>query len=247
MNIRKRFVIFSIILGIVPVIILTSIFALNFKAKSIDMIKQNIITAGSDQSKNLETFFEENVNDLNVAGNIPITKKLLNDSNNKINSNDTKYNREILNQFLSSKKNEQYFLIGEALIDKNGIIIASSDNKDTNKKVTISNENVEKLTHGEVIITDIIEIEDFNDGIKSIVLASPIFFENQYQGAMINIIDIGYFEKLIKDIHFFETGKVAIMDSSGQIVASSSNDVTTNINEINTPNNLYEQVEKNRF
>jgi len=247
MNIRKRFVIFSIILGTVPVIILTSIFAINFKVKSIEMIKQNIITASSDQSINLENFFKESINDLDVVGNIPITKSLLNDYNNKVNSKDTKYNSYILNQLLSSKKSEQYSLSGEALIGKNGIVIASSDNKYTNKKITISNEDAEKLKQGEVVITDILEREDFNNGIKSIVLASPIFLENQYQGSLISIIDIGYFEKLIKDIHLFKTGKIAIMDSSGQIVASSSNEVTTNINEINVPNTLYEQWEKIDF
>lgn len=247
MNIRKRFVIFSIILGTVPVIILTSIFAINFRVKSIELIKQNIITAASDQSINLENFFKESINDLDVVGNLPITKKLLNDYNNKINSKDTKYNGDILNQILSSKKNEHYSLSGEALVDKNGIVIASGDNKYTNKKIIISNENIEKLTHDEVVITDIIEREDFNNGIKSIVLASPIFFENQYQGAIINIIDIDYFEELIKDIHFFKTGKVAIIDSSGQIIASSSNDVKTSINKINSPNNLYEQWEKIDF
>ena len=83
MNIRKKFVIFSIILGIVPVIISTSICIANFNAKSIELIKQNVITAANDQSLNLENFFKQNVSDLNIIGNMPVIKELLTDSNNK--------------------------------------------------------------------------------------------------------------------------------------------------------------------
>ena len=126
--------------------------------------------------------------------------------------------------FLSSRKNQQLFLIRESLVNKNGIIIASSDNEDINKKVILSSEELEKLAHNEVVVTDIIEREDFNNGIKSAIIASPIFFENQYQGSMISVINIEYFKNIVKDLNFFKTGKIAIMDSSGQVVASSSED-----------------------
>ena len=43
MNIRKRFVVFSIILGVVPVAISTSMSIAHFDAKNIEMIKQNVI------------------------------------------------------------------------------------------------------------------------------------------------------------------------------------------------------------
>ena len=60
MNIRKRFIIFSIILGIVPVIISTSICIANFNAKNIELVKENVITSANDQSMNLESFFNQN-------------------------------------------------------------------------------------------------------------------------------------------------------------------------------------------
>ena len=103
MNIRKRFIIFSIILGIVPVIISTSICIANFNAKSIEMIKQNVITSANDQSMNLESFFNQNMSDLNITASIPVVKDLLIDSNNKINIENKKNNREILNQIFSDR------------------------------------------------------------------------------------------------------------------------------------------------
>ena len=113
MNIRKKFILFSIILGIVPVIISTSMFIVNFNARSMEMIKQNAITATRDQSVHLEDFFNQNISELNIVGNMPMTKEVIKNYNNKINSKDTEYSKEILNEFLSSKKNQQSFLIRE--------------------------------------------------------------------------------------------------------------------------------------
>jgi len=246
MKIRKRFVVFSIILGIVPVIISTSICIANFNSKSIELIKQNVITAANDQSLNLENFLKQNVINLNIIKKMPVIEDVLTDSNNTSLISE-KHNTELLNDILKERKNQELFLIRETLVNKNGIIIASSENEDINKKDIFSSEELERLAHNEVVVTDVIEREDFNNGIKSTIIASPIFFDNQYEGSMISVINIEYFNNMVKDLKFFKTGKIAIMDSSGQVIASSSEVVTTSINEINTPNNLYEKWKKIDF
>jgi len=241
MKIRKKFIIFSILLGVIPVIISTIICVLNFNDKSMEMIKQNVITSTHDQSINLENFFKQNISDLNSAANMPITKELLKDSNNNINSENTIYNIKILNQLLKSRKVEEYFLSEATLINKKETIIASSNIEVINTIRILTNKNIERLTNNEIIVTNIIESEDFNNGIKSAVIASPVFFENQYEGAMINIIDMSYFKKLLKNLNFFKSGKIAIMDTDGTIAATSSENLDESINEINTTSDLYQQ------
>lgn len=229
MNIRKRFIIFSIILGIVPVVISTSICIANFNDKSRELIKQNVITSARDQSMNLESFFNQNVSDLNITVSIPAVKDLLTDSNNKINIENEKNNREILNEVFSNTTNQQSYLSTELLINKDGIIISSSNNEYINTKVILSSEDLERLAHNEVVVTDVIEREDFNNGIKSAIIAKPIFFRDIYQGAMINVIKMEYFKNIIGNIHFFECGKVAIMDSKQKVVASNSENLGESI------------------
>ena len=247
MNIRKRFIIFSIILGIVPVIISTSICISNFNAKSIEMIKQNVITSAHDQSMNLESFFNQNISDLNITASIPVVKDLLIDSNNKINIENKKNNIEILNQIFSDRTKQKFYLNTGSLINNDGIIISSSDNEFINTKVILSSEELDRLENNEVVVTNIIEREDFNKGIKSVIIASPIFFENKYQGSIISVINMNYFKSLMNNEHFFESGKVIVMDGNGVIASGTSKDVTENISEINTPNNLYEKWEKIDF
>lgn len=241
MNLRRKFITFSILLGIIPVIISTIIYVANFNARSMKMIKQTIITAANDQSINLEYFFKQNISNHNSVANMPITKELLDDSNNEISSENTSFNMKILNQLLSSGKEEQYFLVKAALINKKGSIVVSTDNNDRNKTVALTDENIERLEGNASVVTDIIENVDFNNGIKTAMIASPVFFKDQYQGAMISIIDMSYFKNIINDVHFFESGKIAVMDRNGRVASSSSEDLRENINEINSPNTLYEQ------
>ena len=79
MNIRKRFIIFSIILGIVPVIISTSISIAKFNAKYSEFVEENVIASAHDQAMHLEYFFKQNINDLKITSNIPVVKDVLND------------------------------------------------------------------------------------------------------------------------------------------------------------------------
>ena len=247
MNIRKRFIVFSVILGIVPVIISTSICIANFNAKSIEMIKQNVITSAQDQTMNLESFFNQNVSDLKITASIPVVKDLLIDSNNKINIENKKNNREILNKIFSDRTNQQFYLNTGFLINEDGIIISSSDNDYINKKAILSSEEIGKLKNNELVVTNIIEREDFNKGIKSAIIASPIFFENKYQGSIASVINMNYFDNIINDAGISINRKIVLIDGSGIIASSNTKDVTKSIMEINTPNNLYEQWKKIDF
>jgi diguanylate cyclase (GGDEF)-like protein/PAS domain S-box-containing protein len=64
---------------------------------------------------------------------------------------------------------------------------------------------------------------------------------------MINVINMEYFKNIIDNIHFFERGKVAIMDSNQKVVASNSENLGDSIKNIKTPNNLSEQWQKIDF
>jgi len=241
MNIRKKIVIFSIILGIVPVVISTSICIANFNYKNIEMIKQNVITSARDQSMNLESFFNQNMSDLNITGSIPVVKELLIDSNNKINTENQKNNAEMLSEIFNNRKSEQSYVNAGLLINNEEIIVAASDSEYLNTKMILSSEEIKRLTHNETVVTGIIERPDFNKGIKCVIIAKPMVFKNKYQGSIITVINMNYFKNIVLNSHFFKSGKVLVMDSKGVIAASTIKDLTENISEINTPNNLCEK------
>lgn len=247
MNIRRKFIVFSILWGIIPAIISTSICISNFNTRNLELTKQNVETFSKDQSIHLKAFFDENISNLNNDTNIPIVKELLTALNNKEDVEDKRDDIQVLNELLAGRMQEEFFLSREVLVDKEGVIIACDNSEFINKKVMIPNNEVEKLKQNEVVVTNIIEREDFNDGAKSAIIASPIFVEGKYQGFIANIMNMNYFEKLVNDVSFFDTGRILIMDENGAVAAGNSNNIKENIKKINVANNLYEQWEKIDF
>lgn len=245
MNIRKRFIIFSIILGIVPVIISTSISIAKFNVKYREFFEEKLIASAHDQAMHLEYFFEQNTNDLKITSNIPVVKDILSDSNKKVEGENVKRNVEILNEILNTRKIEQFYLDRELLINKDGIIVSASNNDYLNKKSALSNEEIGKLFNNKNIFTNIIGKPDEEN--KNMIIAVPIFFDNQYQGALINVINMSYFKKIVNDINFFGNGKIAIMDGNGAVASSNSKNLTESIDKISKPNDLYERWQKIDF
>lgn len=247
MSIRKKFVIFSIILGIVPTCLAVSICIVNFNNKNVEMIKENVTTVAKDQSSKLDEFFKQNITNLNIAANLPITKQLLVTSNNGISDKDLKYNNEMLSQLFESTQKEQFFLDRVLLVNKYGIVIFSSDNRYVGNSSILSDKERETLLKNKIVVTDIIEKKDFNNGVKSAIIARPVFFENKYQGSIFNVINMNYFQNIVDSVGFFKNGKVAIVDRKGEVVSSSSREVKNNINKISSPNSLYSQWKKIDF
>ncbi|GKX65740.1 sensor domain-containing diguanylate cyclase [Inconstantimicrobium mannanitabidum] len=240
MNIRKKFITFSILFGILPVVISTAITVVYFRAKDIDIIKQNVTTVANDQSIILSTFFEQNSRDLNFVSNIQITQELLEDSNNNMGSININEYTSIVSQILCIRKKQQSYIYKASLVNKRGEVIAATDNNTINSTVIFSKKDMDKLINRQAVVTDI----DINNRVKTAIIAAPVFVKEQYQGAMLYIIDMSYFQNMVRNTHFFKTGKVAIFDGKGVIAASSSKNIISNINSINAPNNLYEQWRK---
>ena len=58
---------------------------------------------------------------------------------------------------------------------------------------------------------------------------------------------MSYFDKILKNVHFFKSGKIAVLDVKGNVVASNSENLQYNIKKINSPNTLYSQWKKIDF
>lgn len=241
MTIRKKFIIFSILWGIVPVIVLTGLYIMKFRDKGVELIKQNVATSTNDQSVHLEAFFEQNIANINAISNMPEIQNLLVSSNDEVNIENHQGSVAVLNEFFNIQKNEQQFVISELLFNRYGAIIASTDNAELSHEVLLSEDEMKRLQQNEVVVTNIIQKPNINNGAKSAIIANPIFFEDKYQGSIAAVINMHYFESLVSRTKPFRSGKIAIMDENGVIAASSSNDVKEDISKINSVNDLYEQ------
>lgn len=246
MTLRKKFIVFSILWAIIPVFILTIMYIVNLNNKSMELIRQNMATFANDQSIHVKAFIDQNVANLNRNSNIPAIRDLLANSNNKINNED-EHSEKIINEIFNFSQKEESFLIGQILLDKQGMIIATSDYTYTNVNALLTKEEMQQLEHSEVVVTDIIESNYYGNGGKIAVIASPIFLREEYQGSIARIINMNYFENLVNNVHSFKTGKIAVLDENGVIAAGSSGELTQNISSGNISKSLYEQWKRINF
>lgn len=242
MDIKKKSIIFAVLLAIIPVLITMNIYITKFTQRSIELIKENVIIAARDQSTHLEDFFDQRLINLNVISNMPITHDFLDDFNNNIldKSEEMKFRKEIIFDILNLRQQEQPYLVKTSLISKDNTIIASSDSDSIGNKAVFDKNDIIKFNNKETVITDIIENEKFNNGEKSAIIAIPIFFHDEYQGVIESVINMQYFEKVVKEVRFFNTGKIAVMDSKGTVAATISDCLDEDIYNIDRPNTLEE-------
>ncbi|NFG60795.1 diguanylate cyclase [Clostridium sp. CMCC3677] len=242
MDIKKKSIIFAVLLAIIPVLITMNIYITKFTQRSIELIKENVIIAARDQSTHLEDFFDQRLINLNVISNMPITHDFLDDFNNNIldKSEEMKFRKEIIFDILNLRQQEQPYLVKTSLISKDNTIIASSDSDSIGNKAVFDKNDIIKFNNKETVITDIIENEKFNNGEKSAIIAIPIFFHDEYQGVIESVINMQYFEKVVNEVRFFNTGKIAVMDSKGTVAATISDCLDEDIYNIDRPNTLEE-------
>ncbi|NFI95335.1 diguanylate cyclase [Clostridium botulinum] len=243
MNIKVKSIIFAVFLATTPVLITMNIYITKFSERSIELIKENVIIAAKDQSTHLEDFFDQRLINLNVISNMPITHDFLDDFNNNIldKSEEMKFRRKIIFDILNLRQQEQPYLVKTSLISKDNTIIASSDGNSVGNKAVFDKNDIIKFNNKEIVITDIIENEKFNNGEKSAIIAIPVFFEDEYQGIIESVINMQYFEKVVNEVHFFNTGKIIVMDSKGTVAATISDYLDENIYNIDKPNTLEEE------
>ncbi len=243
MNIKVKSIIFAVFLATTPVLITMNIYITKFSERSIELIKENVIIAAKDQSTHLEDFFDQRLINLNVISNMPITHDFLDDFNNNIldKSEEMKFRRKIIFDILNLRQREQPYLVKTSLISKDNTIIASSDGNSVGNKAVFDKNDIIKFNNKEIVITDIIENEKFNNGEKSAIIAIPVFFEDEYQGIIESVINMQYFEKVVNEVHFFNTGKIIVMDSKGTVAATISDYLDENIYNIDKPNTLEEE------
>ncbi|MBN1036627.1 diguanylate cyclase [Clostridium botulinum] len=240
MNIKKKSIILAVFLSTIPVLITMNIYITKFSERSIELIKENVILAAKDQSTHLENFFNQRLINLNVISNMPITHEFLYAFNNNIldKPEEIKFRRDIIVEILKSRQHEQSYLVKTSLISKDNTIIASSDSNSIGKKAVLDDQAIAKFNNKETMITDIIQYEGMNNGEKSAMIAIPIFFDDAYQGVIASIINMSYFEEIVNEVRFFNTGKIIVMDSKGTVAATISEYLNEDIYNIDKPNTL---------
>lgn len=218
MKIQKKIFIILILVSIIPSIIIAGICIHKFTKNSNELMKNNIKTATIIQSKRLKSFFSQKGITLKTTSQIAEIQEYLSNENKKIIVDGVK--QENINSILKDINNKEKFLLRMSLINKNDVVVASSDENIINKKALMSGSEFKGLPQDSLKISNINNKKSFYISKRNFVIGYPIWINNEYQGFVSFIVDTDYIKNIINDIPSFNTGKMIVIDSIGNVVAN---------------------------
>lgn len=214
MKIRKKYIEVIVWLSIIPLILMTIIYLFIFNKSSMHLSEQLIAVAADNQSKVLDDFFYLRTMELNDFKKDKLIIKYLKSKEDEDILED-KSEKDIQIRF--KKYRQDHYLDSISIIDDNGTVVTSSNIEYIGQENIISESDIEILEKNEDLISYIAnDKERVSD--NCIVIASPIFINDVYYGAVVELINIKVFNKLITNAHIFTEGQVAIFDEDYNLV-----------------------------
>lgn len=223
MKIKQLLITILIAFSLMPIIIVTLIFLLQFDKQANDLIMDKIADTTTVQAENLNSFFTGRATDLSFTSHLESVSKLLAEANNSsAQTENLELNRQKVNRILKSHTKGELYIRGMFLMNSEGTIIASS-NKEMIGRASHVSDQISSVESRNVVISDIHPQDDMYKGFRHLIMAIPIYDDkNNYIGCLKQVLDMSYFEQIVGKSNFFETGSLAILDNEGNIAASGS-------------------------
>lgn len=246
----KRVVLTALLLfSVLPMLAVAGICVGGFTHNSIYMAQENVRTAAMVQAKHLENFFEQREVNLKVAARLPSVLQFTVESNRaepQMSEEEYRAYQQMVSEVLQIRQEEQDFLIRMSLVNRDNIVIASSDAEMVGEKTLMPVDYAQQLRANRYVVSSVEKSDRFLSGQKHFVVACPVLKDGEYQGTMIYAMNMHYFERLLEDTGFFETGTFIVLDGNGTVAATSSPYLGDRIDQIGPANTLTEQIEQIR-
>lgn len=222
MKFRRMVLVTLILFAIVPSLLVAGLCTLNFSQRSMDLVKQNIETTAEVQAHNIDNFLTQRQINIEVTGRLQMLQEYLMDSNRgEWNSEDDTY-QALVNDVLTTRVEIQPYLMRFSLVNRNNVIIACNEKDRVGMKSLIPAESLAAIQRGEPVVTDLLSTPDYKDGMPHFVICQPVIIDGEFEGYLLYVMNMLFFEDMVTSTDFFETGRLTIVDGGGVVMATSS-------------------------
>ncbi len=226
MKLRKLFFIVLIACAIFPVILLSALFLSSSYIRDKNLITDNLATASKIYANSLDSFFDTSKADVLVTFHGPaIQGFILDHISGKLTS------QEKINTILSvfdTRLQSTKSLRAIFLIDTDGKILLHTNRARIGHFTKIPGLTFQKIYNirgkKSYLISDVFDLKAAYDE-PVFIVASPIFIQGRFEGAMIFMLSTNYLNDLVAQKGFFSTFKsasITVLDSSGRIAATNN-------------------------
>lgn len=186
-----------------------------YRQNALNIVKEDVLKNALDNSRVVETFLKNQIANLDIIIKVGNSQSILL----------KKY--ETLNEFLRINQSSMSKNIERLdIVNKENIILSSSHETYIGKEIFFSDEEKIRLSNNEIVITN------FSSSDKGLIIAKAIMENEEYVGAIIETVNLNGFNDLIKELCSFDREKVIIIDSHGNVIATNSESIDDNINEV---------------
>lgn len=221
MKIKKMFFLLLLIASIIPLCIIILIFSLRFKAETRQLLFNNIEVVVQNEANKFEEFFKLRKANMDILCNIDITKTFLKASNTGTALVNQKIYADILNDMMASRITTLPYLSRMTLVNADNIVVAA-DNIELIGTKSMLNYDMSTVSENGQYLSPIETSENFYNGLPYCILTVPIYNEEIYQGYMLSVLFLNYFQKVIYESRFFTTSYITIVDELNHVVATTN-------------------------
>lgn len=217
MKLRNRLFITILTVSLIPLILCGAVMMYQNTKNVETVIQENLLGVSESQIDNIENFFEQVKQDMEIVSNYSFLQHEVLSSLNRVDSEGVA-TRAHLEEILKERKNYQPYILSMVIVDKNLRVVAASEDYTLGGSSGLGEIDPEYLTGG-FVIGNVYERRTF-DGEKRAVLAyQGIYYEKELIGFLVEEILTEHFAKYHEGNVFWENGVMQILDGENEIIS----------------------------
>ncbi len=216
MKLRNRLYIILLLISLVP-LLLCGFIMLYQNNKNIEgVIEENLLGVSESQIDNIEHFFEQVKQDMEIVSNYSFLQQEVLASLGRIEEPD-KSTREHLEEILEERMHYQPYIQSMVIADKNLRTVAASEDYEVGADSGLGIANA-KFFSGDFVIGNIYSRQAEEGIIRAVLAYQGIYYEGELIGYLAEEIRVEHFEQYHEGNVFWDNGVMIIRDGNRAIV-----------------------------
>lgn len=228
--------------SILPVLVVGWLCSTRFSRQMTQVVEQNVETTARTQAQHLEDFLSKHRATMQTSAAMSSLQTVLKAYNRGLTDTEAYQTtlRSINSNFISRTRTQEE-LERSTLVAKDGAIIASSLEEIMGTTTILPEPYLNQVKQGQFVITDLLELEGYHEGIPHFCMVCPVYVDGAYEGFLLHVMNLDYFEQMVKDTTYFSSSALLVLDPQGKFVASSTGVLANSIEELNNMGTLTSQ------
>ena len=217
MKLRNRLFVTILTVSLIPLILCGAVMIYQNTKNVESVIQENLLGVSESQIDNIENFFEQVKQDMEIVSSYSFLQHEVLSSLNRADSEGVA-TRAHLEEILRERKSYQPYILSMVIVDKNLRIVAASEDYNMGGSSGLGAADP-KYLNGEFVIGDVYTRQTAAGEQRAVLAYQGIYYEEELIGFIVEEIMADYFAQYHEGNVFWDNGVMQILDGNGEIVS----------------------------